>query len=92
MVKAWGLTPEQVLFVGDSMDDLKCGIAAGMKTVLFDPETKRPQLHSMASIVVKSMAELQSHLTTGVKVRSFSFRVSNAVRTPSSSRALVQVV
>jgi phosphoglycolate phosphatase-like HAD superfamily hydrolase len=68
MVKVWGLEPASVLFVGDSADDMKCGNAAGMKTVLFDPESKKPHLHSLASIVVQSMADLQQHLTVGVQL------------------------
>jgi HAD superfamily hydrolase (TIGR01549 family) len=66
IAKAWGIPSENIIFVGDSGDDLKCGIAAGMKTVLFDPESRRPHLHSLASLVVKSMAELQTHLMSGV--------------------------
>ena len=66
MAKTWNLEPSQVIFVGDTGDDLKCGSAAGMKTVLFDPETKRPHLHATASIVVKSFEELKLLLLQGV--------------------------
>lgn len=66
IAQAWGLDPSTILFVGDSGDDVNCGLSAGMKSVLFDPETKRPQLHTVASIVVKAMAELQLHLDQGI--------------------------
>lgn len=66
MAKSWNLNPTNVIFVGDTGDDLKCGTAAGMKTVLFDPETKRAHLHPTASLVVKSFAELKLLLLEGV--------------------------
>jgi len=66
MAKEWDMHPRNMLFVGDSADDVKCGTAAGMKTVLFDPESKRPHLHSSASLVFQSFSQLQEVLTHGV--------------------------
>lgn len=34
---AWNLSPESCLMVGDSLDDMKCGRAAGMSTCLLRP-------------------------------------------------------
>ena len=35
--EAWGLKPEDCLMVGDSMDDMRCGRAAGMATCFIKP-------------------------------------------------------
>lgn len=64
--KAWQIDPSEMLFVGDSADDMKCGASAGMKTVLFDPVAKRPQLHSQVNLVIKSFSELLGLLQEGV--------------------------
>jgi FMN phosphatase YigB (HAD superfamily) len=66
MASAWDLEPSEILFVGDSQDDIGCGKAAGMKTVLFDPTSKRPHLHSVSNLVVTSLMEIMQHLTNGV--------------------------
>lgn len=67
MARLWGLQPSSIVFVGDSADDIKCGIAAGMKSVLFDPDSKRNQdIRNSASIVITSMHELKQLLLEGV--------------------------
>lgn len=38
----WGVSPESCLFVGDSLDDARCGRAAGMATCLLAPTPPVP--------------------------------------------------
>mgnify|MGYP001101513592 CR=1 FL=1 len=66
MANAWELKPSEILFVGDSQDDIGCGKAAGMKTVLFDPTTKKPHLHDLSDLVVTSLSQIIQLLTDGV--------------------------
>lgn len=66
IAQSWNLDPSSILFVGDSGDDIKCGNSAGMKSVLFDPESKRTNLHNLASLVITSMTDLQGLLEIGI--------------------------
>ncbi len=61
----FGVAPEECIFVGDSVDDLKCGRAAGMATALLDEDRSKAHLHPLADIVVSSIGDLPALLTAG---------------------------
>ena len=54
----WGLSPQQVLFVGDYLFDLQAGHNAGTTAALFAPG-RLPEWADLADWVVSSFGELE---------------------------------
>ena len=72
--KAWGIRPQECLMVGDSMDDMRCGRAAGMATCFVVPpdvyaeHTVAPcsPLAAEVDFCVATLAALQRMLSDAV--------------------------
>ncbi len=62
---AWGVAPEACLMVGDTMDDMRCGRAAGMATCLMhgDGDGKgEPPLPDEVDFSIRSLSQLHAML------------------------------
>eukprot|EP00013_Stygamoeba_regulata_P027575 CAMPEP_0177654254 /NCGR_PEP_ID=MMETSP0447-20121125/14215_1 /TAXON_ID=0 /ORGANISM="Stygamoeba regulata, Strain BSH-02190019" /LENGTH=240 /DNA_ID=CAMNT_0019157853 /DNA_START=110 /DNA_END=832 /DNA_ORIENTATION=+ len=68
---AWEVDPSRVLFVGDGVDDMLCGHAAGNITALLLNDHNRANRLALdhAHLVVETIDELRAHLTKGLHVR-----------------------
>lgn len=72
---AWGLPPAACLMVGDSLDDMRCGRAAGMATCLIRPAGEAPRetaspppaLADEVDFAVEALAELTAMLDDAVQ-------------------------
>lgn len=66
---AWGVAPRECLMVGDSMDDMRCGHAAGLATCLVAPadsERAVPPLAAEVDFAVTSLEQLEAMLEDAV--------------------------
>lgn len=70
---AWGVPPEACLMVGDSMDDMRLGRAAGMSTCLLRPAVDAaeasppPPLADEVDFAVTTLAELGAMMEDAVR-------------------------
>ncbi|KAJ2489509.1 hypothetical protein IWW37_003918 [Coemansia sp. RSA 2050] len=62
--RAWDIPPQQLLMVGDHLDDLLCGLRAGSVSALLR-YSDNSEFEAHAHIVVDRIDELVAKLTTG---------------------------
>ena len=63
--REWGVPPEACLMVGDSMDDVRCGRAAGMATCLLAPEgsaAASPPFPAEVDFAISELPQLEALL------------------------------
>ena len=64
--EAWGVPPAACLYVGDSMDDMRCGRAAGMATCLIREAPPPPPLADEVDFAIGALDELGAMLEDAV--------------------------
>ena len=67
---AWGIPPEATLFVGDSMDDIRCGSSAGCLTCLIRPGGAKQVTAEEAALItftIESLHELTALIDDAVR-------------------------
>ena len=65
----WGLRPDECLFVGDSLDDMRCGRAAGLATCFVaaaDAELASPPFPEEIDFAITELGELEALLDDAV--------------------------